>query len=172
MVSLANSSLQYNAGASRWGGSPAVRYWLSKTSDRKKADGSKNSRLFETARDGIVTIDPETGEITDLHPFVGRLLGSIALPKIALEDSPPLSHLLNGEGILKRLQQERLVRLPETSLKRNDDQKNPPFIERCKVCAERCQWQELLSQPILHRKQCYALVALRIRVIPSKEEAR
>ena len=32
-------------------------------------------RLFETARDGILILDSETGRITDANPFMSELLG-------------------------------------------------------------------------------------------------
>lgn len=32
-------------------------------------------RLFEAARDGILILDAETGEITDVNPFLIELLG-------------------------------------------------------------------------------------------------
>ena len=32
-------------------------------------------RLFETARDGILILDSQTGEITDVNPFLEQLLG-------------------------------------------------------------------------------------------------
>jgi len=32
-------------------------------------------RLFETARDGILILDAETGQITDVNPFIEEMLG-------------------------------------------------------------------------------------------------
>ena len=32
-------------------------------------------RLFETARDGILILDGETGQITDVNPFIEEMLG-------------------------------------------------------------------------------------------------
>jgi diguanylate cyclase (GGDEF)-like protein/PAS domain S-box-containing protein len=49
--------------------------------DRKRAEQEKTSselryrRLFETARDGILILDAETGQITDVNPFLIEMLG-------------------------------------------------------------------------------------------------
>ncbi len=32
-------------------------------------------RLFETAHDGILILDSDTGQITDVNPFLEKLLG-------------------------------------------------------------------------------------------------
>ena len=39
------------------------------------ASEERYRRLFETARDGILILDSETGEITDVNPFLEQLLG-------------------------------------------------------------------------------------------------
>lgn len=43
--------------------------------ERREAAEVRYRRLFETARDGIVIADAESGEILDVNPFVTRLLG-------------------------------------------------------------------------------------------------
>ena len=43
--------------------------------ERKRAAEARYRRLFESARDGIVLVDAETGELFDLNPFTERLLG-------------------------------------------------------------------------------------------------
>ncbi len=43
--------------------------------ERKRAAEARYRRLFESARDGIVLVDADTGEIMDLNPFTERLLG-------------------------------------------------------------------------------------------------
>jgi PAS domain-containing protein len=43
--------------------------------DALKASEMRYRRLFETARDGILILDSETGKITDANPFMEELLG-------------------------------------------------------------------------------------------------
>ena len=45
--------------------------------EREKLDGYDNPyrRLFETAQDGIILLDGDTGQITDANPFLQELLG-------------------------------------------------------------------------------------------------
>jgi two-component system, chemotaxis family, CheB/CheR fusion protein len=93
--------------------------------DRKKTAEAKYRRLFETAQDGIVIIDAQTGEITDINPFVSQLLG---ISRSALIGRPfwetyPLKHLPNGQNALTLLQQEKIVRFPEVPLKTGDGQR-------------------------------------------------
>jgi PAS domain S-box-containing protein len=42
---------------------------------RERAAESRYRRLFESAREGIVLVDAETGDILDLNPFMEQLLG-------------------------------------------------------------------------------------------------
>jgi PAS domain S-box-containing protein len=43
--------------------------------DALKVTERRYRRLFETARDGILLLDPATGQITDANPFMAELLG-------------------------------------------------------------------------------------------------
>ena len=43
--------------------------------ERKRQAEARYRRLFESARDGIIIVDARTGEILDLNPFTGQLLG-------------------------------------------------------------------------------------------------
>ena len=49
---------------------------LEDVTDRKKAAEAKYRRLFETAKDGIIIVNVETGEITDVNPFLIELFGA------------------------------------------------------------------------------------------------
>jgi len=40
-----------------------------------KTSETRYRRLFETAQDGILLLDAETGQITDLNPFMVDMLG-------------------------------------------------------------------------------------------------
>src|SRR3990170_7773668 len=43
--------------------------------DALKASAVRYRRLFETAKDGILILDADTGRITDANPFLQYLLG-------------------------------------------------------------------------------------------------
>ncbi|MBI4764862.1 MAG: sigma 54-interacting transcriptional regulator [Deltaproteobacteria bacterium] len=45
------------------------------TEERLKISETRYRRLFETARDGILILDAETGQITDVNPFLIEMLG-------------------------------------------------------------------------------------------------
>ena len=46
-----------------------------RTQERLKVSEVRYRRLFETAQDGILLLDAETGSITDVNPFLMDLLG-------------------------------------------------------------------------------------------------
>jgi len=60
---------------------PAVLILFADITDRKRAEGvlcaseTRYRRLFETAQDGILILDAETGQIVDVNPFLIDLLG-------------------------------------------------------------------------------------------------
>ena len=46
-----------------------------RTEDALKASEIRYRRLFETAKDGILILDADTGRITDANPFLQEMLG-------------------------------------------------------------------------------------------------
>jgi diguanylate cyclase (GGDEF)-like protein/PAS domain S-box-containing protein len=63
-------------------------------------------RLFETARDGILLLDAQTGRITDVNPFLEDLLGYVHADLVgcALWEIVPAQHILSTVDVLQRLQ--------------------------------------------------------------------
>lgn len=69
-------------------------------------------RLFETARDGILILDADTGRITDVNPFLVELLGfshSEMIGKTVGELSP-FRDMESNKAMLERLQKDGYVR--------------------------------------------------------------
>jgi PAS domain S-box-containing protein len=89
------------------------------TSDRKRAAEAKYRVLFQAAKDGIVIIDADSGEIDDVNPFLTELLNLTRADLIGKRfwEAEPLRNLQNGRLVLDRLQREKLLRFPEVCLK-------------------------------------------------------
>ncbi|AXC14621.1 Chemotaxis protein methyltransferase CheR [Acidisarcina polymorpha] len=92
-------------------------------SDRKRAAEAKYRRLFEAAKDGIVIINADNGEITDVNPYLLELLSVErgALIGKTIWNAEALQDLHIGWEALERLQTEKLVRYPEVHLMTRGD---------------------------------------------------
>src|SRR5690349_2962495 len=69
-------------------------------------------RLFETAQDGILILDAETGRVNDVNPFLTKLLGfshSEMVGKTVGELSP-FKDIVSNQAMLERLQKHGYVR--------------------------------------------------------------
>ncbi len=86
-------------------------------------------RLFEAAKDGILILEVETGRVTDVNPFLLKLLGfsrSEMIGKTVGELSPFKDIELN-QVMLERLQQHGYVRYEDLPLETRDG---------CKIAVE------------------------------------
>jgi PAS domain S-box-containing protein len=82
-------------------------------------------RLFEAAKDGILILEADTGQISDVNPFLFKLLGfsrSDVVGKTVGELSP-FKDVESNRGILKRLQSEGYVRYEDLPLETRDGRK-------------------------------------------------
>jgi len=90
-----------------------------------RASELRYRRLFESARDGILILNADTGRINDANPFLAELLGfskSEMIGKTVGEFSPFKDLVLNGD-MLGRLQRERYVRYEDLPLETKDGRK-------------------------------------------------
>jgi PAS domain S-box-containing protein len=79
-------------------------------------------RLFETAHDGILILNSETGQITDVNPFLEKLLGyskSEFLDK-KLWEVGPFKNIKEAKDTFKILQKEGYVRYEDLPLETKD----------------------------------------------------
>ncbi len=79
-------------------------------------------RLFEAAKDGILILDVDTGRITDVNPFLFKLLGfshSEMVGKTVGELSP-FKDIESNQVMLERLQQDWYVRYEDLPLETRD----------------------------------------------------
>lgn len=93
-----------------------------KIEDQLKSSEERYRRLFETARDGILILDSETGEITEVNPFLEQLLGyskSEFLGK-KLWEVGAFRNAKASKETFKQLQDEGFVRYDDLPLETKD----------------------------------------------------
>ena len=79
-------------------------------------------RLFESARDGILILAPDTGRIVDVNPFLVELLGYSHADMLGqtVGDLSPLRDILSNQAMLARLQKDGYVRYEDLPLETRD----------------------------------------------------
>ena len=79
-------------------------------------------RLFEAAQDGILILDVDTGRITDVNPFLVKLLGFSREEMVGktVGELSPFKDLDSNQAMLERLQKEGYVRYEDLPLKTKD----------------------------------------------------
>jgi PAS domain S-box-containing protein len=93
-------------------------------SDRKRAAEAKYRRLFESAKDGIVIIEGDTGEITDVNPYLLSVTGfeRAELVGKTLWETEPFREMVDAKA-RERLRKREIVRLPDIPLKAKDQRR-------------------------------------------------
>lgn len=89
-----------------------------------KASEVRYRRLFETAKDGILLLDAETGQITDVNPFLQNLLGysHIELLGRTLWEIGPFKDIAASQNAFRLLQSQEYVRYENLPLETKDGQ--------------------------------------------------
>lgn len=79
-------------------------------------------RLFETAKDGILILDTDTGRINDVNPFLLKLLGFSRAEMIGktVGELSPFKDIVSNQAMLERLQQRGYVRYDDLALEARD----------------------------------------------------
>ncbi len=82
-------------------------------------------RLFEAAQDGILILDVETGRITDVNPFLVKLLGFSHAEMVGqtVGELSPFKDLVSNQAMLERLQKDGYVRYENLPLETKDGRK-------------------------------------------------
>jgi len=77
-----------------------------------KASEIRYRRLFETAKDGILILDADTGEITDANPFLQDLLGYSHAELLGkrLWEIGPFRDIAASRGAFRKLQEKEYIR--------------------------------------------------------------
>jgi len=98
------------------------------TRERKRAETdlrvseTRYRRLFETAQDGILILDADTGEITDVNPFLADMLGYTHEEFMGkqLWEMGAFNDIKTSKAVFKKLQREGYVRYEDIPLKTKD----------------------------------------------------
>ena len=87
-----------------------------------RASELRYRRLFEAARDGILILDVDTGRITDVNPFLIRLLGFSHREMVGrtVGELSPFKDIEANHVMLERLQKDGYVRYEDLPLETRD----------------------------------------------------
>ena len=79
-------------------------------------------RLFEAAKDGILILDVDTGRITDVNPFLFRLLGFSRDEMVGktVGELSPFKDIESNKVMLERLQKDGYVRYEDLPMETRD----------------------------------------------------
>ena len=98
-------------------------YSTGELSEKKLADSEiRYRRLFESAKDGIIILDAETGKIVDVNPFLIELLGysKVEFVNKFIWEIGSFSNVLSNIENLLELQQKKYVRYDNLPLETFD----------------------------------------------------
>ena len=93
-----------------------------KAEDALRASETRYRRLFESAKDGILILDADTGQVVDANPFLISLLGYSHADLLgkALWDLGPFKDVAVSRGAFKELQEKDYVRYEDLPLEARD----------------------------------------------------
>src|SRR6266498_5349930 len=82
-------------------------------------------RLFETAKDGILILDADTGRITDVNPFLFNLLSFSREEMVGqtVGELSPFKDFESNQAMLERLQKDGYIRYDNLPLETKDGRK-------------------------------------------------
>jgi diguanylate cyclase (GGDEF)-like protein/PAS domain S-box-containing protein len=88
-------------------------------------------RLFETAKDGILILDGDTGRITDVNPYLQDMLGYAKEELVgkALWEIGPVEHIAASQEAMRQLQHKEYIRFDDLPLEtKGGDNKQVEFV--------------------------------------------
>ena len=120
-------------------------------------------RLFESAKDGILILDAETGRIDDVNPFLVHLLGysKEKFLKKAIWEIGFFKDIINNKEKFLKLQQDEYVRYEDLPLETFDGRKiNVEFVSNVYLAGDKkviqCNIRDITdrkhAEEILHHK--------------------
>src|SRR5688572_18657119 len=96
-----------------------------------EASEARYRRLFETAKDGILILDGDTGRITDANPFLQDMLGYSKTELIgkALWEIGPVKNIAASQEAMRHLQGNEYIRYEDLPLEtKGGEHKQVEFV--------------------------------------------
>jgi PAS domain S-box-containing protein len=92
--------------------------WSQRSEEVVRLSKLSYRRLFETAKDGILILEAETGRINDVNPFLTKLLGFTHHEMVGLTvgELSPFEDFESNQMMLERLQKDGYVRYDDLPL--------------------------------------------------------
>ena len=96
-----------------------------RTEQALRASELSYRRLFETAQDGILILDADAGRVSDVNPFLVKLLGYSHGEMVGktVGDLSPFKDIVSNQAMLERLQKDGYVRYHDLPLETKDGRK-------------------------------------------------
>jgi diguanylate cyclase (GGDEF)-like protein/PAS domain S-box-containing protein len=102
-----------------------------RSEDSVEASEVRYRRLFETAKDGILILDADTGKITDANPYLEILLGYTRAELVgrALWEIGPFKDVAASRNAFRELQRNEYIRYDDLPLETKDhERRNVEFV--------------------------------------------
>ncbi len=96
-----------------------------RTEEALRASELRYRRLFESAQDGILILDFDTGRVTDVNPFLVELLGFSHDEMVGqtVGELSPFKDIVSNQVVFARLKKEGYVRYEDLPLETKDSRK-------------------------------------------------
>ena len=119
-----------------------------------RASEVRYRRLFETAKDGILLLDADTGRITDVNPFLQDMLGYSHAELIgkALWEIGPIKDIAASRDAMNQLQKKEYVRYENLPLETKAGTTHPGGVRQQRLPG---RWlaRDPMQRPRYHRPQ-------------------
>jgi len=130
-------------------------------------------RLFEAAKDGILILDVDTGRITDVNPFLYKLLGFSRGEMVGktVGELSPFKDIESNQVMLERLQKDRYVRYENLPLETRDGRKIAVEFVSNVYQAGDCNVIQCNVRDITERRQAETVSIRLAAIVESSDDA-
>ena len=130
-------------------------------------------RLFEAAKDGILILDVDTGRITDVNPFLYKLLGFSRSEMVGktVGELSPFKDIESNQVMLERLQKDGYVRYENLPLETRDGRKIAVEFVSNVYQAGDCNVIQCNVRDITERRQAETVSIRLAAIVESSDDA-